>query len=230
LGSAAVGGTLGASRSGRNRNNTGHGGTLPDVEDGDDQYSPDDDMREIGSNGGQSGSYGGYYAAGAGAAAVGAAGAASAYSAGPHSTSYKGGRSEEGHYRNASQGWVPPIGSHNGTDDTAPTYDHLDPPEVREARAREQAEAHAAAMHAYNGGSPSPPPMFNQPAPAYYSTASPPPASQQRPLSDHRLSVNSQAFASHDMYADHFPQDEGTLEPQSVDQQRMLHLHNPDGH
>lgn len=206
-------------RSGQNNHYNAHGGTLPDVEDGD-AYSPDEDMREIGSNG-QS-SYGAYY--GAGAAAGAAAVAPSAYSSNPHtganSTSYKG-PSEEGHYRNGgvgTQGWGAAAPT---SDDTAPTYDHLDPPEVREARAREQAQAQAQAMAAYSaGGEYSPPFVPSQPAPAYYQSASP-------PLPSNRLSTGSTQALANGMYMD---EGEGTLEPQSDHQQRMLHLHNPDGY
>lgn len=219
LGSSAVGGTVG-SRSGNYGNNGAYGGgTLPEVDENGDGYSPEDEMmRETGQ-----GSYNNYYGA---ASAVAAGTAPSAYSSHPthggaHSASYKG-RSEEGHHRMGWGGIAP-----TASEDAVPTYDHLDPPEVRQARAREQAEAQAQAMAAYSNSNSSPPPLQqNQPAAPPYYTSSSPPLSSQRPLSDHRLSTGTtQALAANQYFDD---PDAGTLPPQT-DQQRALHLHNPDG-
>jgi len=219
VGAAGVGGTLG-SRSGRRRNQGGMGGTLPEVDDAmhHDGYSNDDEMRDVGS--GTHGSYSNYY---------GAPGSQNAYSSGHN------GPSDEGHFRNGGWATMPMGASAAGAasnapsgGDSVPTYDHLDPPEVREARAREQAEAHAQAVAAYSTGShqPNSPPMPSQQhSPGYYPASSPPMPSQ-RPLSDHRLSSGTtQALAASQYFDGENDPESGTVQP---DQSRMLHLHNPD--
>jgi hypothetical protein len=205
-GAAGVGGTMG-NQSGR-RNNQGVGGTLPEVDDGTnyDQYHNDEDMREVG------------------------------YSVGQHTN----GPSDEGHYLNggwagagagvgvgAASAGAATLHSSNGND-TAPTYDHLDPPEVRQARAREMAEAQN--MAAYGGASQSPnsPPMAQQYSPGYYptSSSSPPINDYQREPSNHRLSTGTtQALAANHYFDGDQDADSGTIQN---NQQRMLHLHNPD--
>ncbi|UZJ54729.1 hypothetical protein CBS101457_004049 [Exobasidium rhododendri] len=229
-GAAGVGGTLGA-RTGRGRNQA-VGGTLPEVDDGlnHDNYENEEDMRELGSGG--HGSYSNYYNNAAAPQAGYSAG--QSMGGGSHSNGYHG-PSDEGHFR--SGGWAPAavgataagaaLNSQSGND-SVPTYDHLDPPEVREARAKEHAaEAHAMASHSGGGvgQTPNSPPMSQQYSPGYYPTSSPPPHAQ-RDYADHRLSSGTtQALAASQYFDGDQEADSGTLQ---TNQQRMLHLHNPD--
>jgi hypothetical protein len=227
--------TSGAAGVGGTRRNNAQGGTLPELVD-DEGYGNDGEMSQVGNN---------YYGAAAAAGAVGAGAAAAhhqhSYSNGGHQSGSYNGLSDEDHYRNQQQGWgamtlgaagVGAAGTGVASDagDSVPTYEHLDPPEVRQARAREQAQAqaHAQAMAAAYGHNQYSPPM--QTLPPYYaasSTSSPPlPSSTPRPLSDHRLSTGTtQAFANSKYPEQPSPEETGTLQ---VDDQRRLQLHNPD--
>lgn len=205
LGAAGVGGTLGAGAAGagsqrRKAGRNGHQGTLPAVDgadEGDEVYGgaastvgrySRDEMRDMG---------GSTYGGGAGAASYYGNGGA------PGSETYAPGASHDGGHAFSSQGaqsppgngigWGLPAYQQNHSNPSAPDYGHLDPPEVREQRAREQAEAEAQARAAYGQrsppGSPSPRPLHTRSgsipnpydAAARSAAGSPPPPSGSPP-------------------------------------------------
>lgn len=232
-GAAGVGGTMGERR--KNGQHYNNGGTLPNVDDeeGYNGYNGDynsyqhnhqyeDEMRDMGNNG---------------------------Y---PNSApSYASPTSDNQHYAQQQQQWqmAPMTSFSNGAHSSAPDYSHLDAPEVREERARQQAQAQAMAAaaaaasgggaYSHHSGGNSPPPTSNGLS-RYGSpvgSASPPP-NESRPLSgamnEHRFSQGTAQMLSDNNFFLSSPQfggedDNGTVLNESNNQNRpALHLHNPD--
>lgn len=270
-GGAGAGVVAGAgSRRKNKKNNTGPEATLPegfdaDPETGviDENSSGDHEMREHASmnpSGAYAISAGGY---GSHPGSYGPPGSQDALSNGAPG-SY-GAQSEEGHYpsgRNshhwamspfaipgaAANGSSPPA-QEAATSDEAPDYGHLDPPEVREARAREQADAAAAAAAAYRPNSPSSPGLhqammssggMHSPTSGYSHQRLPSNAGSvggsRRPSQGTLAAFQQQSHpATADNYVDAFDNhhDEEPRNVQNVDivgdvTGRMLHLSNPD--
>lgn len=164
-----------------------------------------------------------------------------------------GAPSEEGHFARNSQPWglspfvaapgsPPPAAAQHAGED-APDYGHLDPPEVREARAREQAEA-AAAYRPQSPGSPGMHPAMlaggmHSPTSGYSHQRLPSNAGSiggsRRPSQGTLAGLQQSQHPSHtEAYVDAI--DDVDDEPRNVQNVdivgdvtgRMLHLSNPD--
>lgn len=222
LGAAGVGGTMGDGAGyGSNRRRSGafqggHQGTLPMVDgEGNEYYGSHEEMRESGSNAPYN---------------------ASTYYSGPNSDGY-GNHSTEA--ASAQNGWGLASYSQNHSTPSQqndppgiPDYGHLDPPEIREQRAREQAEAQAQAMTAYQQNGNTESSLNHHRTNSYLSShhaVSPPASPPPRNNADHRFSAGTAAMLADNnffMSGQHRNDESGTV----IDDghQKTLHLHNPD--
>lgn len=235
-GAAGVGGTMGTN--GRRKSQGYNGGTLPNVDD--------EGGYQHGYNGGGMGDYGSYNHGEDEMRDMG-----NGY---PNSApSYGAPTSDNQHYAQQSQQWhMGPMASFsNGAHSSAPDYSHLDAPEVREERARQQAQeqamaaaAAAAAAASHNGGNGgdysrhsggSPPPAASNGVSRYGSPvgSASPPLNESRPLSgamnEHRFSQGTAQMLSDNNFflsSPQFEDDNGTV--LNENQRHGLHLHNPD--
>ncbi|PWN31208.1 uncharacterized protein FA14DRAFT_193166 [Meira miltonrushii] len=218
-GAAGVGGTMGTN--GRRKGQGYNGGTLPNVDDEGSYHQ------------GYNGDYGSYNHGEDEMRDMG-----NAY---PNSApSFGSPTSDNQHYAQQSQQWHmgPMTSFSNGAHSSAPDYSHLDAPEVREERARQQAQeqamaaAAAAAASHHSGGSPPPTGHGLSRYGSPVGSASPPP-NEGRPLSgamnEHRFSQGTAQMLSDNNFflsSPQFEDDNGTV--LNENQRHGLHLHNPD--